>query len=200
MQLSRRRILQSGIFSAPLLLAKRLVPKANAQPLYVATGAPVSGAMAAGAGETPAFIVRAGESRAGAPWKALGVPHFWAKILGADVDGHLALIECTTPAGLGPPVHIHTDQDEFMYIVEGSFGIQVDGRRSVLKAGDCYMVPRGTAHAYVVLGTQTARHLNVYNPAAHIEAFFASYDQAHDGKTRASGPPPLAPPLKASEF
>ncbi len=195
MEFSRRRILQQSLLSAPLFIADRFSSNAVGQ---AQEGADQGAATRAN--ETPAFVVRAGESRAGEPWKALGAPHFWAKISGTDVGGELAVIECTTPAGLGPPVHIHADQNEFMYIIEGSFGIQVDGRRSVLKAGDCYMVPKGTPHAYVVLGTQTARHLNVYNPAAHIEAFFGSYDRMHDHKTPTAGPPPLGPPLKASDF
>jgi mannose-6-phosphate isomerase-like protein (cupin superfamily) len=203
MPLSRRSLFQGSLLTLPFLFAKRFFPQAAAESL---TGSqPAVSALNRNESadvpvETPAYVVRSGESRAGEPWKALGAPHFWVKISGADVGGHLAIIEVTTPAGEGPPIHVHADQNEFMYIVEGSFGVQVNGKRSVLKAGDCYMVPKGMPHAFLVLGTQPARHLNVYDPAASIEAFFESYDRVHGPKTSAGSPPPLGPPLKASDF
>ena len=190
-----------SLLTAPFFLGRRLFPQAVAessvvQPELIANEVGAGGAPT----ETPAFVVRAGESRAGEPWKALGAPHFWLKISGADVGGHLALIEVTTPAGDGPPIHVHADQNEFMYVAEGSLGIEVSGKRSVLKRGDCYMVPKGTPHAFVVLGTEPARHLNLYDPAAQIEAFFETYDRMHGPKAPSGGAPPLGPPLKASEF
>ena len=198
MRLSRRKLLQRGLLATPLAAGTFLF--SGEGPAAPAQSAAPPRADQSRSDTTPAYIVRAGESRAGEPWKALGAPHFWVKISGTDVGGRLAMIECTTPAGAGPPVHVHEDQNEFMYIVEGSFGIQVSGRRAVLKAGDCYMVPRGTPHAYVVLGTQPARHLNLYDPAAKIEAFFESYDRAHPSKPATGAAPPLGPPLKPSDF
>ena len=80
-------------------------------------------------------------SRAGTPWTIGEDPHVWTKISGKDVGGRLAVLELTTPAGAGLPMHIHQSQNESMFPLAGSFGIQYGSERTVLRAGDFFMVP-----------------------------------------------------------
>ncbi len=76
-------------------------------------------------------------------------------------------------------MHIHLEQNEWMYLLEGSFGIQCGAQKDVLHVGDSFMAPKGIPHAYVVLGNTPARHLNIYDPAGEIEAFFRDYENNH---------------------
>jgi quercetin dioxygenase-like cupin family protein len=143
--------------------------------------------------EQPAsFVVSAGKCRIDGPWTVHGEPSFFDKISGADVGGRMSVIEVKTPPGQGPPMHIHLEQNEWMYLLEGSFGLQCGTEKTVLQTGDSFMAPKGIPHSYVVLGDMPARHLNIYDPAGEIEAFFRDYEKNH--------PPGAKPdPAKAAE-
>ena len=125
------------------------------------------------------FVVPAGKCRIDGPWTVHGEPSFFDKISGADVGGRMSVIEVKTPPGQGPPMHIHLEQNEWMYLLEGSFGLQCGTEKTVLQTGDSFMAPKGIPHSYVVLGDTPARHLNVYDPAGEIEAFFRDYEKNH---------------------
>lgn len=188
---SRRSLLQHALYIAPLLSPKSLFSQAeSASKVSHENPAPT----------TEPFVVRAGESRAGKLWTAGGVPHFWLKIGSDDTAGRLVLIEVTTPVNAGPPLHTHPRHNEFMYLLAGSFGIEVAGGRSILKTGDCFMAPRGVPHRYISLGPETAQHLNVCDPADDVQEFFSGYD-LHVGASAAKpGAPPIGPPLRRSDF
>ncbi len=121
------------------------------------------------------------------------------------------MLEITTPASIGPPIHIHEIQNEWMFLLAGSFGIQAGAERATLHAGDSFMVAAGVPHSYVVLGGEPARHLVLFDPAGEMENFFANYDEEHKGATardpakasaqeRKYRTKTVGPPLKASSF
>src|SRR5690606_39234239 len=70
------------------------------------------------------FMVPAGKARFGIHYKMKGVTSntLDIKISGRDTDSDLAVFEQTglTPNG-GPPLHVHPNQDEWFYIVEGEY-------------------------------------------------------------------------------
>ena len=162
--------------------------------------------------EQPAsFVVTAGKCRIDGPWTVHGEPSFFDKSSGADVGGIMSVIEVKTPPGQGPPMHIHLEQNEWMYLLEGSFGLQCGTEKTVLQTGDSVMAPKGIPHSYVVLGDTPARHLNVYDPAGEIEAFFRNHEKNHpqgakpDPAKAAEGEKMyhvrvVGPPLKTSAF
>ena len=159
MALLRRRFLRNGLFSLPALAATRPSPAQPAEP--------------------GAFVVPAGKCRIDGPWTVHGEPAFFDKIASADTGGRLSVLEVKTPPGQGPPMHIHLEQNEWMYLLEGSFGLQCGDEKRVLRVGDSFMAPKGIPHSYVVLGATPARHLNIYDPAGEIEAFFRDYEKNH---------------------
>lgn len=51
--------------------------------------------------------------------------------------------------------HVH-EFDEYMIVVEGCYTLVIDGRKSELRAGEEFCIPRGVSHAgEVVAGTRT---------------------------------------------
>ena len=48
------------------------------------------------------------------------------KARSAQTGGALTAWESTAAPGEGPPLHLHVDEDEFMYVVEGSLRFIVD--------------------------------------------------------------------------
>ncbi len=210
MTLSRRKLFHRSLMGAPLLTRNGLLTfgaAALAEPSLEAQ----TNSQSRSNSSTSAFTVRAGKTRSGEPGTVEGVPHFWNKISAADTGGRLAMIEVTTPAGSGPPMHIHRAQNEWMYLTAGTFGVMYGSEKLILNVGDSFMVPAGISHAYVVLGSEPARHLNLYDPAGEIEAFFQNYDREHSRSVSLS-PAEMAaldakyqmkavgPPLKVSAF
>lgn len=96
------------------------------------------------AGAVGPFAVRAGEGRRGGQWLVHGEKAFSTKVSGADVGKTYASMEIHTPPGLGPELHIHIGQNEMFYLLKGSIGLQCGANKTVLKAGDVFLVPADT--------------------------------------------------------
>ena len=65
----------------------------------------------------------------------------------AETGGAFAQIETDDPRGSGPPLHVHHNEDETFYILEGEVTIQVGDERINLVAGDFLFGPREVPHA-----------------------------------------------------
>lgn len=93
---------------------------------------------------------------------------------GDETGGRLAVIEFHTVQGQEPPRHVHANEDEVVYVLEGelTFWIGDDVHRAT--AGICLFLPRGTEHGYAVV-SGVARLLVVVNPAGS-EEFFVQLD------------------------
>lgn len=91
---------------------------------------------------------------------------------GQETGGAYALILDEAPPGAGPPLHIHHNEDETFYILQGTLTVQVNEERLTLTAGMTAFLPRGIPHTYANLGAETVRYLGVVTPAG-LENFFA---------------------------
>src|SRR5215831_14260624 len=60
------------------------------------------------------------------------------------------------PRGSGTPIHIHHNEDETFYILEGQVTMFAGDERIDLEAGDYCFVPRGVIHAYLVRSERAA--------------------------------------------
>jgi DNA-binding transcriptional MerR regulator/quercetin dioxygenase-like cupin family protein len=92
------------------------------------------------------------------------------KVSGQDTDGAMCVFEITGASG-GPP-HLHHDQDEWIYVIEGEFEVSVGEKRFRLGAGESVFMPRKVAHMWGCASGKTGRIINVYQPAGKIEEFF----------------------------
>ena len=100
---------------------------------------------------------------------ALGVRFM---IDGEATGGAFSLVEHPLlPRALGAPLHTHHNEDEYSYVLEGRFGIQLGDE--VLKAGpgDLLFKPRGIAHAFWNAGEEPARLLELISPAGFEQYF-----------------------------
>jgi mannose-6-phosphate isomerase-like protein (cupin superfamily) len=75
-----------------------------------------------------------------------------------------------TRAGAGLPRHLHHDEDETFFILEGEVTALVSEERIDLGAGDYLFAPRRIAHSYVV-GSERARMLVTLSPAGVVDLF-----------------------------
>jgi quercetin dioxygenase-like cupin family protein len=124
------------------------------------------------------FKVNSGEARFGGHFKMKGVTLnvLDSKISSKDTNGALAFFEQTgfTPKG-GPPLHIHPNQDEFFYIIEGEYLFQVGDEKFEMKTGDTIFLPRNIQHAFSQR-TEKGQVLVAYMPAGKMEDFFKTTD------------------------
>jgi mannose-6-phosphate isomerase-like protein (cupin superfamily) len=96
------------------------------------------------------------------------------------------------PPRLIAPRHLHRNDDEAWYVLEGTLRVQVGKEEVEARAGSAVFVPRGTPHTYWNPGPHPVRYLlvmtaNIYRliqeihgmqertPAA-LRAVFARYD------------------------
>jgi quercetin dioxygenase-like cupin family protein len=115
----------------------------------------------------------------------------WFKATAADTGGAFTLIELLAAPGGGPPPHIHDNEEETFYVLDGLFEILIGEQRVRASRGAVAVVPRGTVHRFRCIGDRPGRMLIVFTPGG-IEGFFR---QAGRPAT-ADGP---APPIDAAE-
>lgn len=95
------------------------------------------------------------------------------KASGATTGGAFALFELHSAPGSGAPLHVHRDEDEALYILDGEYEvIDADaGTRVVAGPGACVVLPRGTRHSFRNIAREPARLLALVTPAG-LEGFF----------------------------
>jgi quercetin dioxygenase-like cupin family protein len=71
------------------------------------------------------------------------------KISGQDTNGQYGLLEVTVRAGEGPPWHVHPDEDEWFYVLDGEFTFYVGDTRMSLPAGSFAFGPKGVPHTFI---------------------------------------------------
>jgi mannose-6-phosphate isomerase-like protein (cupin superfamily) len=130
--------------------------------------------------------VPAGEDLFGVQ-RGLGISSITFKVT-PQTSGGLLIIENTFQARGGPARHLHYDQDEWFYAVEGEFAIEVGTERFRLGPGDSLLAPRNVPHVWAYVGAARGRILITFMPAGHMEAFFREV-------TQANAMPPLDPAL-----
>lgn len=117
-------------------------------------------------------FVKAGEDRFNEHIMYQGVNFNDIKVSTKDTDGQFCVYEYVGLQKVGPPLHIHLNQDEFFYIIEGSYLFQVGDERQTLKAGDTVFLPRNIPHTWLQL-TDKGKLLYLTQPAGTMEAFFS---------------------------
>jgi quercetin dioxygenase-like cupin family protein len=75
------------------------------------------------------------------------------------------------PRGLAAPMHTHTHEDEYSYVLEGEVGIQIGDEVTVAKPGELVFKPRGVPHAFWNAGDAPARILEIISPAPFARYF-----------------------------
>ena len=97
----------------------------------------------------------------------------------AETRGSIFAFEATEPPGGGPPLHIHTREDEFFLVLEGEVSFTIDGVVTRQGPGGSAFVPKGAPHCFKNCSDRTARLLELFTPG-DIEGFF-EYGASTDG-------------------
>ena len=73
----------------------------------------------------------------------------------------------------GPPLHLHREQYDTFYILEGTLTVQVDADVFDIGPGDFLSVPPGVPHTFDNLrnGGRPVRAINIMTPGGHLDMF-----------------------------
>lgn len=97
------------------------------------------------------------------------------KLAGEASGGDWAVVEWRLRAGDEPPTHIHTREDETLYVLDGAITVFVGGYQIEMEAGSYVGLPKDVAHALIVHGEE-ARLLVTLAPAG-AEYFLVPRDE-----------------------
>src|SRR2546421_11163766 len=118
---------------------------------------------------TAATIVGPGDGKAG----FLGSIGVRFMIDGDEAGERFSLVEHPMSArALAAPLHRHTREDEYSYVLEGKVGALLGDEVLVGSPGDLIFKPRGQWHTFWNAGDTPARILEIISPAG-FEQFFA---------------------------
>src|SRR4051794_22399094 len=65
-----------------------------------------------------------------------------------DTAGRYGLLEIVVPAGVGSPWHVHPEEDEWFYVLEGELTFWVADTRMSLRAGSFAFGPKNVPHTF----------------------------------------------------
>ena len=91
---------------------------------------------------------------------------------GADADERFSLVEHPmSPRALAAPLHRHTREDEYSYVIEGRLGALLGDEVVYAEVGDLVHKPRNQWHTFWNAGDEPCRILEIISPAG-FERFF----------------------------
>jgi quercetin dioxygenase-like cupin family protein len=91
---------------------------------------------------------------------------FYLKLLGHETNESIMLFEETLPPGTTSLHHLHHDSDEVAWVISGEITFKIGDEVTVGGPGTCAFMPRDVPHAWKNTGTEPARALFLYTPAA----------------------------------
>jgi quercetin dioxygenase-like cupin family protein len=107
---------------------------------------------------------------------------------GDETNGKYALLEAIVPSGGGPPLHVHSREEEGFYILAGQIAFQIGDERIVATTGMFANMPVGTPHSFKNESDKPSKMLISIAPAGLERMFFECGVPMPQGATTA--PPP----------
>ena len=97
----------------------------------------------------------------------------WRVVVDPERTGGMSLGDAVIPAHTsGPARHVHTREDEGIYVVSGVLTAEVGDERFEVGPESFLWMPRGVPHTFANLGDDAVRTVGLINPHG-LERFFA---------------------------
>ena len=107
---------------------------------------------------------------------------------GSEGDERFSLVEHPmSPRALAAPLHLHTREDEYSYVLEGRMGALLGDDVVTAGPGDLVFKPRNQWHTFWNAGDEPCRILEIIAPAG-----FERYFEELAGILSSGGPPEVA--------
>jgi len=92
-----------------------------------------------------------------------------------------------SPGAPGPGRHVHTHEDEAIYVISGILTVEVGDQRYEAGPESLVWLPRGVPHIFANLGEEEVRTVGVFNSVG-LAKMFAEQDAYFAGLTGAPDP------------
>jgi mannose-6-phosphate isomerase-like protein (cupin superfamily) len=100
-------------------------------------------------------------------------PTPWRVVVDGERIGGITLGDTVMPPRTpGPARHLHTREDEGLYVLDGVLTAEVGEQRFEVGPGAFLWMPRGLPHTFANLGDEPVRGIGLINPSG-LERFFA---------------------------
>ena len=113
-----------------------------------------------------------------APVLNLGSSLLAHRVRSEQTGGAFSVVEFLSQPGEGVGLHIHENEEELVYLLEGRIDVTLGEQSMTVETGACALLPRGIPHGFVNSGTSTSRLLAVLTPG-RIDEFFVVPDQGY---------------------
>ncbi len=74
-----------------------------------------------------------------------------------ETAGAVTVLESVVAPGEGPPLHVHVNEDEFIYVLEGRLRVRLEEAVREAPAGSFVFIPKGVSHTWKNAGDGAAR-------------------------------------------
>jgi mannose-6-phosphate isomerase-like protein (cupin superfamily) len=113
---------------------------------------------------TQPFLIPAAEQRR-EPWRV---------VAGGERTGGLVTIgdAYMPPRTAGPGWHVHSREDEAIYVTSGVLTVEVGSERHQVGPGSMIWLPRGVPHTFANLSDEPVRAVGMFTPSG-LEKMFA---------------------------
>jgi quercetin dioxygenase-like cupin family protein len=122
---------------------------------------------------------------------------FTIKASAEETGGAFLLFEDRVVRGKTTPMHLHPNEDETIYILDGELLVDIDGEQRRVGPNGVFVAPRGVPHAFLVT-SETARLLCLQTPGSG-ESFYRDASDPVSSAADATRPPDLARLRDAAE-
>ena len=89
-----------------------------------------------------------------------------------QTDGQFCLLENRSGGQTKTPIHVHADDDETIYVIEGQLTAILDGEAKTLSPGESIFLKRGIPHQLMNPGDRPIRYILIGTPSV-FEQFLA---------------------------
>lgn len=123
----------------------------------------------------PPGVTPAAAAYDGYVWNILGQTYALKQITPDSMAWH-----ATFPPGTFVPPHIHPNQDEYIYVLSGTYEVWIDGTDMKAVKGDLVRLPRGLAHGIFNRSDAEATSLFWVAPTGPLLELFKQIDRVPD--------------------
>jgi quercetin dioxygenase-like cupin family protein len=102
------------------------------------------------------------------------------------------VMEAILPLHASPPLHVHNDLDDTMFILDGQLLVRCGDDEQLVGPGHWVSLPRGVPHTFLVVGDREARVLLVHDNES-FRAFVR--DVGVPAEQQTTPPTPHLPPM-----
>jgi len=129
-------------------------------------------------------------TRSETPVRFLGLPTL-VRATAQTTNGGFGLVEQAMPPGFASPYHVHRNEDEAFYVLEGEMAFVCSGTWLTAGPGAYVFGPRNIPHGFKVVGDRPARMLLLCAPGG-FEQFVLDLSEPEPAPGVAPAPPDMA--------